>query len=74
MPSLELEDALAAAVDGRPALLKQFLHKRLKDVITARFEEGEPVQPAQVAALLAELESQLGAGYPKRRRPVTASP
>jgi hypothetical protein len=39
-----------------------------------RFEEGEPVQPAQVPALLAELESEVGAGYPKRHEPVTASP
>ncbi|MBV9355405.1 MAG: hydantoinase B/oxoprolinase family protein [Chloroflexi bacterium] len=72
--TLELEDALAAAVDGRPAVLKQFLHKRLKDAITVRFEQGESVEPAQIPALLAELESEVGAVYPKRRVAVTASP
>ncbi len=67
--TMELEDALAAAVAGRPAVLKQFLHKQLKDTITERFESGVPVRPGEVAQLLASMESNLVAGFPKRREP-----
>jgi N-methylhydantoinase B len=65
--TLELEDAVAAAVAGRPAVLKQFLHKRLKDVITERFESSEPVKPEEVAGLLASIEAGALTGFPKPR-------
>jgi N-methylhydantoinase B len=64
--SIALEDAIASAVAGRRAVLKQFLHKQLRDAITERFERGESTEPGDVAAILAGLEAHLGVGFPRR--------
>ena len=63
---LELEDAVAHAVASRPAVIKQFLHKYLRDALTRRFDAGESVQPAEVPEMLAAMESTLAVGFPRR--------
>jgi hypothetical protein len=63
---MEIEDAVANAVAGRPALIKQFLHQRLREAISRRFEAGEPVEAGDVAAMLAAMESDFGVGFPRR--------
>jgi len=67
--TMELEDAVASAVAGRPALVKQFLHKRIRDAITRRFDCGERVLAADVADMLVAMESDFGVGFPRRREP-----
>jgi N-methylhydantoinase B len=64
--TMEIEDAVANAVAGRPALIKQFLHQRLREAISRRFEAGEPVEAGDVAAMLAAMESDFGVGFPRR--------
>jgi N-methylhydantoinase B len=65
--SVELEDALSQAVASLPVLLRQFMHRRLKQVIEARLARGETVAPEQVPAIFAHLETEAEIGYPKRR-------
>jgi N-methylhydantoinase B len=65
--TLELEDAIAAALHGRAALLKQFLHKQLRTAITDRFESGEHIEPSEVAGMLSAMEVDLAVGYPRRQ-------
>ena len=67
--TMELEDAVASAVAGRPALVKQLLHKRIRDAITRRFDCGERVLAADVADMLVAMESDFGVGFPRRREP-----
>ena len=57
--STELEDALAAAVDGLPVQLKQFLHHRLHEEIDAKLTNGKQVEPADVAGLLSKQRERL---------------
>jgi N-methylhydantoinase B len=68
--TMEIEDAVAGAVAGRQALVKQFLHKQLRDAINKRFDDGEQVVAADVADILATLLSDFGVGFP---RPLVAT-
>ncbi len=65
--SVELEDALSTAVASLPVLLRQVMHRRLKQVIEARLTRGEAVVPEQVPSIFAHLEAEADIGYPKRR-------
>ena len=59
--STELEDALAASVDGLPVQLKQFLHQRLHDEIDAGLENGERIEATDVPRRLHEQRERLRA-------------
>ena len=62
---MEIEDAVASAVAGRPALVKQFLHKQIRDALNERFDRGEQVVAGDVADILATMESDFGVGFPR---------
>ena len=66
---LELEDAMARAIADQPAVLRQFLHHQLKQLIAARFARGESVPPESLGGLVAELGERLSAGYPVSYQP-----
>jgi N-methylhydantoinase B len=53
----ELQDALVAATDALPTLLRQLYHRQLTAEIERRVEAGSPITPDQVAALLAEIRA-----------------
>ena len=55
-----IEDAIAAAVDGMPVQLRQFLHRRLMDAVAQRLEAGDGVAAAEIPGLLASLRGSLG--------------
>ena len=61
---MALEDALAHAIAGQPAVLRQFLHQQLKRLIADRHARGETVRPEDLDALVVEIGARLSAGYP----------
>jgi N-methylhydantoinase B len=56
----DLEDAIAASVAGMPVQLKQFLHRRLMEAVTARLESGEAVAARDIPGLLDTVCGSLG--------------
>jgi N-methylhydantoinase B len=71
---LNLEDALAQAIADQPAVLRQFLHHQLKQLIAERLAQGESVPPESIGGLVAELGQRFSAGYPRQSYVTTASP
>jgi N-methylhydantoinase B len=54
----DLQNALAAAVDGLPVTLRQFLFRRLADDVARRLEAGETVTPARIPSILDEVRGR----------------
>jgi len=71
---IELEDALAEAVAGQPAVLRQFLHHQLKRLIAERIQRGEVVDASTLAGLVGQVSERFSAGYPRRATGLEHSP